>query len=180
MRALLLTLLLSLSIPAQAATLAGVTAPDTVKVGGQDLVLNGLGLREKWTFDVYVGALYLPAKTGDADKAVKDDVPKRMDMHFVRSIGAEKMRNANQEALDKLPNKAALQERFMRLDGLMDNVGDGDVITFSYVPGEGTTVLFNNVKKDTIEGADFMQGLFSMYIGPNPPTAALKKGLMGG
>ena len=29
-------------------------------VGEQELVLNGMGLREKFWVDVYVGALYLP------------------------------------------------------------------------------------------------------------------------
>ncbi|HEX6929025.1 MAG TPA: chalcone isomerase family protein, partial [Gammaproteobacteria bacterium] len=40
-----------------AAELAGVTLPDTASVGGQELVLNGMGLREKFWVDVYVGAL---------------------------------------------------------------------------------------------------------------------------
>jgi len=41
-----------------AAELAGATLPDTLAVGGT-LKLNGLGLRKKAVFKVYVGGLYL-------------------------------------------------------------------------------------------------------------------------
>lgn len=37
-----------------AASLAGVTLPDTEQVGGTKLVLNGLGLRTKFMVKVYV------------------------------------------------------------------------------------------------------------------------------
>ena len=50
---MLLSLLLALS-PAHAATLAGVTLADTATVGGQPVVLNGMGLREKYFLDIYV------------------------------------------------------------------------------------------------------------------------------
>ena len=41
---------------AHAASLAGVTVPDSATVGGSTLVLNGMGLREKYFIDIYVGA----------------------------------------------------------------------------------------------------------------------------
>ncbi len=42
--------------PAAAKELAGVNMPDTVSIGGKTLKLNGLGLRKKAIFKVYVGA----------------------------------------------------------------------------------------------------------------------------
>ena len=42
-----------------AASLAGVTLPDTVQVGSTTLVLNGMGLRTKFMVKVYVAGLYL-------------------------------------------------------------------------------------------------------------------------
>ena len=42
-----------------AATLAGVTLPDTQQVGNTQLVLNGLGLRSEFMVKVYVAGLYL-------------------------------------------------------------------------------------------------------------------------
>jgi hypothetical protein len=50
-------------------------------------------------------------------------------------------------------------------------------VRFDYVPGAGTSV--KGQLKGTIPGADFMRGLWSVYLGPNPPTKALKSGMMG-
>lgn len=49
-----------------AASVAGVTLPDTATVGSTRLVLNGLGLRTKFVLKVYVAGLYLPQKSSDA------------------------------------------------------------------------------------------------------------------
>lgn len=45
---------------ALAGELAGATPPDTLKAGEKTLKLNGLGLRKKATFKVYVGGRALP------------------------------------------------------------------------------------------------------------------------
>ena len=79
---MLLSLLLALS-PAHAASLAGVTLADTATVGGQPVVLNGMGLREKYFLDIYVGGLYVPAKTASAAAILAADSPRRMVMHFL-------------------------------------------------------------------------------------------------
>lgn len=161
--------------------LAGVTLPDTATVGGQPLVLNGLGLREKYFVDVYVGGLYLPARTTDGAKAIADDVPKRLVMHFVySSVPAAKMVETFEEGFAQLPDRAPLADRIAKLEGWMVDLTTGDRVEFDYVPGVGTTVRVKGREAGVIEGADFMRGLFSIYVGPNPPTAALKKGLLGG
>ena len=51
--------------PALAADIGGVKLDDKVAVGGQELVLNGAGIRTRVVFKVYVGSLYLPAKASD-------------------------------------------------------------------------------------------------------------------
>ena len=45
------------SAPALAAEVAGVKLDDKMSVGGQELVLNGAGIRTKAFFKVYVGSL---------------------------------------------------------------------------------------------------------------------------
>ena len=77
-----LTLLLSLliySLPASAVEIEGVEIPETDSVvdSKTTLLLNGAGLREKFFIDVYIGALYLQAKTPDAHAILSDDGPAR-------------------------------------------------------------------------------------------------------
>lgn len=166
--------------PAFAGSLAGVTAPDTATVGGQTLVLNGLGLREKFYFDIYVGALYLPAKTTSGTTAITQDVPKRIQMTFVYSaVTKAQLVEAYDEGLAYDKNAAAVKDRFETLEGYLTDVAAKDVITFDYVPGAGTTVTVKGVKKGTIAGKDFMESLWAVYLGEHPPTAKLKSGMLG-
>ncbi len=165
-----------------AGTLEGVTLPDTATVGGQTLVLNGMGLREKFFINVYVGGLYLPAKTTDSAKAVNDDVPKKIVMHFQYSdVPKDKVNETFDESFGNQGAMGTAQAANKeKLKGWMTDLTTGDEIVFEYVPGTGTTVTVKGVKKGTIEGVDFMKTLWSVYVGPNPPTAALKSGMMSG
>ena len=177
----MIALLLSLVAPADAASLAGVTLPDTATVGGQSLVLNGLGLREKFYFDIYVGGLYLPAKTTAASSAIDQDVPKRLVMHFIyKEVTAEQLVEAYEEGTAKNPAAPAQAENLTKLHGWMEAVHPGDEVVFDYVPGTGTSVTVKGASKGTIPGADFMKVLWSVYLGSNPPTTALRSGMLGG
>ena len=52
-------------VAARAADVGGVKVEDKAMVGGQELALNGAGVRTRLVFKVYVGALYLPQKTSN-------------------------------------------------------------------------------------------------------------------
>lgn len=176
-----LFLFVTLASTSHAAALAGVTLPDTATVGGAPLVLNGLGLREKLYVDVYVGGLYLPAKTTNAQTAIDQDVAKRIQMNFIYSkVTREDMSNTFKEGLAKLSNASALQQQFNQLDSWMQDVTAGQVVSIDYVPGSGTSFTFNGNKKGTIAGVEFMRAIWTIFLGPNPPTSSLKKGMLGG
>jgi hypothetical protein len=165
---------------ADAAELAGVSVPDTASVGGQTLVLNGLGLREKFYFDIYVGSLYLPGKTTSASSAISQDVPKRIGMTFIYSaVTKAQLAEAYDEGIPYTPNPAAVKDRFETLKGYLTDVVAGDTITFDYAPATGTTVTVKGVNKGTIAGKDFMEALWTIYLGTHPPTAKLKSGMLG-
>ncbi len=166
--------------PARGAELAGVTMPDTTTLGGRTLVLNGMGLREQFFVDVYVGGLYLTARTRDAERAIEQDAPKRILLQFViRSLGKRRICDANYDALEKLAERHVMQERFDRLCDFMEDVRAGDRIVLDYVPDRGTTVTVRGKPKGTIEGAAFMRAVWSLYVGDDPPTAELKRGMLG-
>jgi len=59
-------LCLGLSCFAIGGEVSGVTLPDTVAFEGKTLKLNGMGLRKKVVFKVYVAGLYLETPTKDA------------------------------------------------------------------------------------------------------------------
>jgi hypothetical protein len=176
--------LLSLFTRAEARELEGVSMPDIATVGGQSVLLNGMGLREKFFLNIYVGALYLPAKTTDAKAAIDQDVAKKMVMSFQYSGGVpkDKMIEAYEEGLSSNAGamKSSQAANFQKFYGWLSDMAAGDQIVYEYVPGKGTTVSVKGAVKGTIEGTEFMKALFSIYLGATPPTGPLKAGLLGG
>lgn len=173
-------MILTLLLAARAGTLAGVTLPDTAVVAGRPLVLNGLGLREKYTLDIYVGALYLPTATHDAAAAIALDAPKRLVLHFVyRKVTRAQMIEVFHEGF----GDAAAGPQRANVDALLAVVPAelvaGEEIVFDYAPGVGTTMFAKGKPLATVPGAEFMRLVWGMYLGPRPPTAALKAGLLG-
>jgi hypothetical protein len=180
----MLAVLALAGVPAAAGSLAGVSLPDTAEVGGQRLVLNGIGLRKKLFIKVYVAGFYLPAKQRDAAAILAADTPRRGVMHFVFSVGAEKICNEGwKEGLDaNTANPSAeLRAKFDTLCAYMEDMEDGDAMSFDYVPDAGTTVTVKGKTKGVIAGKDFSDALFGCWIGPRPgPGADFKKALLAG
>ncbi len=164
-----------------AGELAGVTMPDTVQVGGKTLVLNGLGLRTKFMVKVYVVGLYLEQKSSDPDAILKTDARRSIVMHFVHGASQSQMANAFDDSFrDNSPEAAkTLKADIDKLLAALEPVKDGDQMIFTYVPGTGITFALNGKEKLTIAGPAFAPVLFSVWLGPKPPNADLKKGILG-
>lgn len=174
-------LLMGSMINSQAAELAGVTLPDTMQVGNSHLVLNGLGLRKKFVVKVYVAGLYLAQKSSDSNAILKDESPKRIVMHFVRDVSKNQIGEAfddsfESNAPDVLRTSRADIDRFFRA---LSDVKAGDEMIFTIVPGKGTTFAINGAEKVTIANPAFAQALLSVWLGPKPPNADLKRGMLG-
>ena len=164
-----------------AASLAGVTLPDTEQVGNTKLVLNGLGVRTKVIVKVYVAGLYLEQKSSDANAIIKADAPKRIVMHFVHNASQKQMADAFDDSFkDNSPDALKMMKADIdRLLAALEPVKPGDEMVFTYVPGTGTTYALNGKDKLTIAGPAFGPVLFSVWLGPKPPNADLKKGMLG-
>jgi hypothetical protein len=176
-------LALTLALPAGAGTLAGVTLPDKADAGGQSLMLNGMGLRTKFFIKVYVGGLYLAQKEKTAAKALSEDTPRRMVMHFLYSVSKEQMCDAWKEGLEQNTPKASpdVKKSFASLCAWMEPIPKGNELVLTYVPGKGTEVQVNGKSKGTVEGKPTSDAILNTWIGPDPaPGADFKKGVLGG
>jgi hypothetical protein len=175
-------LALLLALPAGAGTLAGVTLPDKAEVKGQSLVLNGMGLRKKFVIKVYVAGLYLPQKEKAANKILAGDTPYRMVMHFLYDVNKEQMCEAWNEGLAANSPKASadVKKAFMNLCAWMEAIPEGNKLTMTYVPGEGTQIEVNGKVKGTLPGQDVADAILATWIGPKPgPGEDFKKGVLG-
>ena len=178
---LVLLLVLSSLSYVSAATLAGVTLPDSAQVGGKTLVLNGLGLRTKFVVKVYVAGLYVEQKTSDPNTILKPEAPKRIVMHFVRDVSKSQISDAFDESFKNNSPDASktVKPDIDKLLAALEPLKEGDEMVFTYLPGAGTTFAINGKDKLTIATPAFAQVLFSVWLGPKPPNTDLKKGLLG-
>jgi len=84
---------LAWSMAAQGVEVGGVALGDKANVGGQELVLNGAGVRTRAIFKVYVASLYVPAKaTTPAGVLAKG--PRRIQMNLLRTLSADQLVDA--------------------------------------------------------------------------------------
>ncbi len=181
-RPLILALILLVTSPLGAAELAGVKMDDSFKSGDQSLVLNGLGLRKKASFKIYVGGLYLPAKQSDAGKIFATDATRRMVMHVVyKGLSKDQLADGWTDCLKANTPSAGsdVKKGFDQLNGWMDEVKKGGRLAFSYTPASGTEVEVKGTSKGTIAGKPFADALFACWIGDKPATEDLKEGLLG-
>jgi hypothetical protein len=179
---LALALSLPLALPLSAKEVAGVSLPETTTVEGKTLRLNGAGLRKKMVFKVYVAGLFLETPSKDASTVISSDQVKSMQLSVLRSLSTAQINEAINEGFEKNSGSqmAALKARLARLNAMIPNVEKGDQILLTYVPGRGTVVAAKNAEKGVIEGKDFADALFSVWLGPNPVQEDLKKSLLGG
>ncbi|HEU4727461.1 MAG TPA: chalcone isomerase family protein [Kofleriaceae bacterium] len=162
---------------------AGVSMPDTIIVAQRPLVLNGMGLREATMLkiDVYVAGLYLEHASSNSGRIVASSEVKRLVLRFVRDVDRDDILEAWHDGFkhNATVPLATLKPQIDRLDAWMPAFSEGDTLTFTYVPGEGVTVEVNGKARGVLKGDDFARSLFSIWLGPRPPTDDLKRGLIG-
>lgn len=171
-----------ITLAAHGAEMAGVKMADTVSIGGKNLVLNGLGIR-KATFlkvKVYVGGLYLEAKSGNSDEILKSKTIKHLSMKYVRDVSDSKIQGAFNESFEKSCGDkcAALKPKLEELAKAMPSMKEGGVMEFTFFPDHVDGIV-NGEKKVTIADAAFPEIFLSIWLGANPPNEDLKTGLLG-
>ena len=174
----------SLCAHALAAEVGGVKLEDKLSVGGQDLVLNGAGVRTRVMFKVYVASLYLPQKAADT-AAVVAKAPRRIQLNLLRTLSADQLVDALNEGLaenNSAADLAAVKAQVDQLASIMKafkEVKEKDVVTLDFVDG-ATRIGLNGESRGSIPGEAFNQALTRVWLGDKPVQADLKKALLGG
>lgn len=173
-----------LSTSLSAADIGGVHVDDKASVGGQELVLNGGGVRKRVVFHVYVATLYLPQKAGDL-AGVLDKAPRRIRLDLLRTLSAETFIDALNEGLEannSASEMAAIKPGADQLASIMKTFGqvkEKDVVTLDFYQG-ATHVGLNGEAKGNIAGEAFNQALTRIWLGDKPVQTDLKRAMLGG
>jgi long-chain acyl-CoA synthetase len=179
----LILLLLLLAQPALPAELAGIRLDERITLSGQELVLNGAGLRSVLFLKVYVGSLYLPTKCRDFS-AVVAQFPRRVQLNMLRDLSSDRIVGALIDGLNEGNDATTLialkNERDQFID-ILKNSGDvkeGTVVTFDFVDGY-TRIGVNGIINGSVRGEAFNRALISVWIGNRVEPNSVKNGMLG-
>lgn len=169
----------------------GVARGAAVNVEGQDFetstregdtlfVLNNAALlKVKVFFKVYAAGLYL-ANTKDVSR-VLDDVPKRLEIAYLRDIPKSIIVDAAEDYLKanlKPAELAAIRSRVDEINKLYSDVKEGDRYVLTYRPGIGCELALNGKSLGVIPGADFASAYFGIWLGPGCAAPTLRDALL--
>ena len=184
-------LALSLAVCASAASaqvvVEGARYDGTIVLGGQSLVLNGVGVRKRFVFDIYVGGLYVSKRAARTEELVSQPGAKRVALRFLRDVEGELFVNSLHVGLKANHTEAELARWQKQVDTLTTTIKTitlarrGDTVYFDFTPQDGTRVSVNGVTRGPlIPGDDFYAAVLRVWLGETPADAGLKKGMLGG
>ena len=132
-------------------------------------------------FNLYEAALFVPeGKTGEDVLAAK--TPFHLEFNYLREIDKDIILKSADQMLDRNlsdSERTQIAERVAQINQVYTTVKRGDRSSLTFLPGEGTTLRINREPKITIEGEDFAQLYFRIWLGPEAISASLRDNLLG-
>jgi hypothetical protein len=180
-------IILALAGAAHAGELEGVQLEDRVQVDGQALELNGMALRTRMFFKVYVAGLYLPQKVSSAERAIEGSGAKRIVLVMLRDATADQFcesvelgLEANHSEWEVERIKPQAQALFAKIRAVGE-ARKGMRIVLDYSPSAVATTLFVDgaAQGEPMPGAEFFRGLLRIWLGERPAQPDLKRMLLG-
>lgn len=169
---------------AWAVDVEGVKVRDKVEVEGQTLQLNGAGVRTKFFFDIYVGALYLAHPSSQAEAVLAKPSPVRVSMDILYSaVDKEKLAKGWNSGFKKNQSEASfavLKNRLDAFNAMFSDARKGDHLYFDFITNGETRVVIKGQEVGSIKGLDFQQALLAVWLGNKPADNDLKQAMLKG
>ena len=185
-RTLLASLALALCTAHAAVDVAGVRFEERSTLAGEELMLNGAGLRTRFMFKVYAMALYLPQRAATPDTVLAAPGPRRIRIVTLRELGAEQFVDALIDGLRKnhpVAELDTLQPSIAAFRTAMLGIGEaaaGTEVLLDWVPGAGTRLTVGDMQQgEDIPDEAFYRALLRVWLGTQPVQGDLKKRLLG-
>lgn len=174
-----------MTVSTLALEVAGVKLADNKNFHGNNLILNGAGIRKKAFFDLYVGALYLGSKSTDEKNIISSNEPMIIELTITSGlVGSKEMKEAVDDGFKNSVSSEELAKLSARIEEFTgafskEEIKKGDVFQFSAHDGNVTAVK-NGKELLSIHGEDFKSGLFGIWLGAKPADKNLKNALLSG
>ncbi len=157
----------------------GVYFQDSVTTGDMVLKFRGAGLLKWLFFKVYTAALYMPPDVSGEN--VLDDVPKKMEFHYLSNMSADQFKESGEPILLKNASAdelARIRPEIDAINSMYRDVTKGDRYTLTYIPGKGTELALNGEVLGRIGGYEFAAIYYRIWLGENPVDDDFKSMLL--
>lgn len=182
----LLSALLLLPASSTARTVEGVNVPETHRVDGQTLKLNGSALREATILgiDVYVISLYRLTRTRSSAAVLACDEPLFLAKRFMRDVDKSDMLPPWREAVSERAKKLGVslgRSAEAMLRGIPDT-REGQILGFTWRPGKGLEVSLDGRVTARVNDPrpEFCKVVYTGYVGSMANEPDIAKALTGG
>lgn len=169
-----------------AVDVAGVKFDDTVTVAGQQLKLNGAGLRTKVIFKVYAAGLYLTEKKSTVPEVLAVPGPRRVAITMLREVSSEEFGKAFTDGLNANTGKDERNKilpqimKFGEVFAQTPVLKKGDQLSLDWTPNEGTQCYLNGKKiGELMPDLAFYNAVLRIWLGDKPVDSSLKPALLG-
>jgi len=169
---------------AHARQIEGVEIPESVKVEGKTLHLNGAGMRTISPLDVpvnlYVASFYTPEPIRNEKAALAAEAPLQFNFTFLQGVNKTLISQAwraqfSHSVTETYPGYEHDKDTFLQLLGNLDKNGR-DTVEFV---GDETRVLDSGRLMGVVHGRNFQKAYLSLLFGPKPASRRLKPELLG-
>lgn len=173
----------TVSLPANAMDIGGVSLEDKMDIGGVTASLNGAGVRNKFFIDLYVAGLYLTKNSSDPKAIMSADQNMAIRLHIIsKMITSKRMEDAVREGFENSMNgnTAPLEQQIEKFISVFEEeIKLNDVYDMVYEKGKGTHIYKNGTLATTLPGIEFKTALFGIWLGDKPAQEKLKNSMLG-
>lgn len=143
-----------------------VELPRQIEVAGKPLRLNGKATFRKWFFSIYDVGLYLETPAKSVKDVLGSQQLKRLHLRLLRDAPREQMVNILRWRLQTVAG-AEYPKIEARVNALLEVIPDarsGANLYITWVPGRGTVFAGDDGRELVIEGKDFADALFNVWL----------------
>ena len=164
----------------------GVIIPKSVVFSEKTLILNGVGIRNKFWSDLYTQALYLTVQSSNPQEILNSNSKMSMIFHITSKLVTAKNFS---DRLNKGIKKTVGVEKWISFKPEMDLINiflntdkivENDVFNLVYNDADTSVwVIKNGVVKGKVPGFEFKKALFGIWLSEKPVNESLKNNLLG-
>lgn len=165
--------------------ISGTKIPQDLKINTQDtLQLYGAGSRTIFWIDVYLVAVYFNGNDYTAQQLIDANETMGLRLYMKSSlVSKSRIKTAIERGFNKSTNgnykkyKTRIEDM---IDSFEEEIYKNDVIDLIYHPSGETRFYKNNKYLGTVQGIDFKEALFGIWLSENAVDSGLKEEILKG